>query len=546
MFNKLSDNEVFEKLIWYWMFPKSLDNIFTSLDYKDLVLRDVSNLNLVIPKKTNFKTTTYKQTRNNNAARYMWIPHPLWYTELSKCIRDNWEKIKAMTLKDNTNYEKISLITPRDNDEMRLIQLSKYDIETYQDTFRLVFNKSIPEDKNIIVNNQFLKKYVAKSDISNFFWSIYSHSISWAILWKREAKEKKFDKTLWPNKLDKASRILRNDETNWVPIWPDSSNIISELILSRVDAKLLRKWYVFVRYIDDYSCYCNSKEQAESFIQDLANELEKYELKINTNKTYIKSLPEEIQDVNFSKINEFVFPEEINSNNLSKVVDYLDMAVRISERNNEYAPFKYALIRLGNNLKIIEKDCYLHIIKYVGNICYIHPYLIDSIEKILWYWLEKFNNSREIRTYIRKLLTWIINEHIKLNKSDVITWCIYMAIKYSIKLDNYSVIKNRILKNLDSIPLLMFIIYSHINEYSLYSYDKVILKMDQEENWLLVYEYYKLVNEKWIKSSVAINEYKQFYDYLILNNISFLNNIIQSRLNWSPYAHEISAEDIPF
>lgn len=81
----LDKDKILNKLLLYWLFPISIDSIFSSKLFWKLVLSDITNINLTteedvrwkIKPKYYYSLLPYKITRNNNAPRYLWIPHPL-------------------------------------------------------------------------------------------------------------------------------------------------------------------------------------------------------------------------------------------------------------------------------------------------------------------------------------------------------------------------------------------------------------------------------------------------------------------------------------
>ncbi|WP_348983656.1 RNA-directed DNA polymerase [Idiomarina aminovorans] len=91
--------------------------------------------------------------------------------------------------------------------------------------------------------------------------------------------------------MDSSVRWCKRNETQGIPIGPGTSSIIVELILSEIDSKLREKNYLFERYVDDYTCYCESDIEAESFIIDLERYLSEFKLSLNLSKTNIKALP---------------------------------------------------------------------------------------------------------------------------------------------------------------------------------------------------------------------------------------------------------------
>ncbi|WP_429827442.1 RNA-directed DNA polymerase [Campylobacter concisus] len=126
------------------------------------------------------------------------------------------------------------------------------------------------------------KRYLVKADISNCFGSIYTHAIPRALIGKESAKQDRND-TKWYNEIDEKTRLLNYNETHGLLIGPHTSNLISEIILVAVYSVMSRK-YKYIRKINDYSCYIETKEKAEQFLLDLSQELKKFGLSLNNKK----------------------------------------------------------------------------------------------------------------------------------------------------------------------------------------------------------------------------------------------------------------------
>lgn len=100
--------------------------------------------------------------------------------------------------------------------------------------------------KSIINRNEEFAgyKYKLKIDIAHCYESIYSHSITWALVGKNIAK-KMYLGEIPKNSLyntgsdfDKLSAALKGNETNGIVVGPYSSRIISEIVLCRLDKEL--------------------------------------------------------------------------------------------------------------------------------------------------------------------------------------------------------------------------------------------------------------------------------------------------------------------
>ena len=109
------------------------------------------------------------------------------------------------------------------------------------------------------------KKYVVKTDISTCFPSIYTHAIPWALIGKSEAKSGIGNRN-WTNVIDKACQRCTNGQTHGILIGPHASNLISEIILTRVDQSMYDAGWRYVRAIDDFTCYVDCYDDARDLL----------------------------------------------------------------------------------------------------------------------------------------------------------------------------------------------------------------------------------------------------------------------------------------
>lgn len=139
-------------------------------------------------------------------------------------------------------------------------------------------------------------RYV-KTDIARFYPSIYTHSIAWAIVGKATAKanhQTKAFKTSFANKIDAAVRAGQEGQTIGIPIGPDTSRIISELVAIEIETDLLNglpDWRQrSVRYVDDMLVGIDETESEADILSKLTASLYEYELELNAGKTKINGL----------------------------------------------------------------------------------------------------------------------------------------------------------------------------------------------------------------------------------------------------------------
>lgn len=141
-----------------------------------------------------------------------------------------------------------------------------------------------------------LGRYV-RTDIARFYPSIYTHSISWAVYGKPFAKanyKSAAFKTSFGNYLDEAVRAGQEGQTIGIPIGPDTSRVISEIIAVEIETELqktLSNWmHRSVRYVDDMIIGIDDLESDADVLSKLSAALYEYELEINAGKTKLHGL----------------------------------------------------------------------------------------------------------------------------------------------------------------------------------------------------------------------------------------------------------------
>ena len=256
------------------------------------------------------------------------------------------------------------------------------------------------------------KFYRVKADISSFFPSIYTHSVPWALVGPDEAKANLLNKGLWYNQFDKAQQDLRRRETRGIPIGPATSNIISELILYEVDKVLRKSGYQFTRYIDDYECYCETREQAEQFIPDLERELRKYLLDLNARKVWTEELPLGFQAQWVIALRNPLPSKKKPSDR--DIMSFLDSAVDLQKRYPEGSVLKYAARTLANSKKF-DKDSATFFLEYLIAVA-VHTH---SVLPILCQIAKKYNIGSGLK------IDSVLKQAIKFQRSDAICWCLY-------------------------------------------------------------------------------------------------------------------------
>ena len=135
-------------------------------------------------------------------------------------------------------------------------------------------------------------RYVLQTDINNFYPSIYTHSIPWALHGKAHSQSHIGWNVLQGNNIDRLIQISQQKQTKGIPIGPDTSYLIAEVILSTLDRQLVSSiGSNYFRYMDDYEFAFKTHTQAETGLSAFQESLGTYELVANEAKTRIIELP---------------------------------------------------------------------------------------------------------------------------------------------------------------------------------------------------------------------------------------------------------------
>lgn len=505
IFKLLKKEQVNIKLLDYGLFAEKLTPIFQSRLYGKWIRKT----SLKTYKDRSFSCVSYRLTRNNNAPRIIEIPHPIAYFRLCEEIKINWKEI-IKKIGEIDDYAETSMVIPKPNNlNKRLVSMKSYDKRD--------------DEKFLILDKSFCKKYLVHIDIANCYPSIYSHSIPWALIGHQKAKENMNDSSKWYNKFDFAIRSMQRNETIGIPIGPDTSSLLSELVLSRIDKAL--EGYDYLRFIDDYRCYCKSQEEADEFIRKASRELEKFHLRLNPKKTKIIQLPTPI-DEDWVRLlrqysNKFLRKNKYKEKDINTLSEFIDLAIKLSKDNPGDSPIRYA-VKILSNKEYLDNRTLGFVIMYLSRLCFIYPYFIDVFDELL----ERNDKyiSKDIRELIESEINCLTKEHIKYSRSDVALWGVKLALRYSFVIKDFEVYSDQIIEDRDCLPTLLC--YFYAKEKKLKTIKKYFTLIEtlineklEDEWWIYIYELYR---ERPKKLEMKRIQYKEFYEEMRVGKVTFM------------------------
>lgn len=353
--------------------------------------------------RSGFDQIEYRTTRFNNILRLMHIPHPLPFARLCGCLRDNWGKLSYVCSNE------CSQIKPEEHADGRVYVVDEYES---LDVGRVVVMEKdrFPDELERHLDYSHGASYFVDADVSGCFPSIYSHAIPWALVGHEYSKNNR-SKDKWFNQLDILQRNMKRGETQGVPVGPATSNIMNEVILARVDEALAHN-YKFVRYIDDYKCYCKTREQADAFIRDLERELSHYLLTLNARKISITPLPVPSKAPWVTELTRRLpHGKRLNERD---VVDTLDTAVHLQRQHPEGSVVKYAARATSSRMSKRATPLFCN---YLLQLAFHYPIVLPILCDVA--------KRRDVDLDDDALAT-VLDRQILYRRSDMMCWTIYL------------------------------------------------------------------------------------------------------------------------
>ena len=492
--NEISKDEIYEGLLAHGLFADTLPPVFSSESFYDYCLGMNHSFNDI---EGNY--VYYESMRNTNVPRQIAIPNPMSYQKLCKFISDNWDKLQKHFQEKTENQKYI---------------VSRVHVRKMNNTkkiFKMNYKKwesdGSPESELLIG-----KKYIVQADISTCFPSIYTHSLSWALIGKENAKHKRNGNS-WFNRLDKLTSYCKNGETHGLIIGPHTSNLLSEIILTTIDNEL-NDWE-YTRNIDDYTCYVETHEKAQEFLIRLADELRKFDLILNHKKTKIIELPIAITKQwvrKFDNISTFFRKGKFDYKSAQA---YFDNAIEMMKDNEDNsAILNYAIKSLPyENMSENAKE---YCVKIVSHLCLLYPYLLKVIDEYIF---ERFNVPIE---EIKDFANLVYEQELKNKNYDGVCFAIFFALKYDFTIDSNYINANEAENSNSCIFRLLALLY--FAKHSIKSEKKALIDLaskiktnndDFGNNWIFVYE------------ALSQNKFSDEWKALKKNKISFLKEEYQ-------------------
>jgi len=275
--------------------------------------------------------------------------------------------------------------------------------------------------ENDLVSESYNYQFLLRTDVTNFYPSIYTHSIAWAIHTKEKVRIKgnrnAYNK-FFGLQLDRLCQNSNDGCTNGIPVGSAVSDLISEIILAAVDKKCSQDLdqfgikYIAVRFKDDYRFLCNSKDDADLILTKLQSALKEYNLVLNETKTDVQELPVGLfrsLTKEYEKLNELKeYP--INFKSFKKCYDTVLEINVLFPGTDVIDRFISDLTSKSYNLKLkLDSREVLKVLSLLIHLIDIRPKILPAILAVTEVMVKRYESNTTLTDRIIEIITNIYN-----------------------------------------------------------------------------------------------------------------------------------------
>jgi hypothetical protein len=358
-------------------------------------------------------------------------------------------------------------------------------------------------------------RYFLRTDINQFYPSLYTHSIPWALHGKAQAKAQ-MGRTLG-DRIDRAFRNQQDGQTIGVPIGPDASLVVAELVLAAVDEELARLKPRGFRYVDDYEVAFSTLAEAEDMLATLQGLLANYELNLNPRKTQIIEGPIGYDERWVVELGRFQFRDRTPATQLNDAIAFFSRAFELAKEHPQAAVLRYEAIVAQRWMFPNSgwRTFQALLLAVAANDPGTLPVLVVLLSR------HVIAGRLVNKTAVRRVLETIIERHAPLGHGSEVAWALWTAIQFEIDLP--AGVATRVAAMEDDVVALLALDASGQGRFPANALDLTTWRglvalpgALQDEHWLLAYESNR---KQWLQCQAVAGD--PFFSILEANQVSF-------------------------
>lgn len=407
-----------DDLIRKGYFPENLPPAFCS-DKIASSIANVSDGEWCSHSRRQVLPATYNASKRGLGRRTFSFVHPETIHDLAKFSSERWEQCQEFF--DRTPF---SISKPRYLEKgNRAIEISSYkELEVAR------------------LNRLAHYRYIAKTDISRFYHSIYTHAIPWAFHGKSVAKADRNSNSakVFFNRADHILRCGQDGQTVGIPVGPDTSRILAEVVATAIDLEFNKHCdapdFDLVRHVDDVWIGTHTQADAERVLWKYREAIREFELDVNESKTCIYSSdfqfgdrwPHELSSMLGTA---FELPHRQGSEHLRAALEY---AFQMAVRTADDGVLRY-VIRYIDRFDIGWSH-WASIEPFLKRAVVHFGHTVDYVTRVI-VWRHLTSNDLDISIW-SKILTATVARHGKTGNDSEVCWAIYACARLQLPISD--------------------------------------------------------------------------------------------------------------
>ncbi|WP_417482313.1 RNA-directed DNA polymerase [Maricaulis sp.] len=276
-------------------------------------------------------------------------------------------------------------------------------------------------------------RFVAKTDISRFYPSIYTHSIPWAFHGKQVSKRERrpTSSQVFFNRIDQVIQNGQDGQTVGIPIGPDTSRVIAEVVSTAIDVEFLASTedlnLATIRAVDDVWIGAETLSGVELGLSRYREAIRTFELDINDAKTQVFNGDFSFSDQWPSEM-EFKLEQALNRPDWQAAQwlrSFCEWVFREAVTRSDDGIIKYA-IRLIDRTHAAESH-WATINPFLKRCISHYGHSIDFVVRVLIWRQERFGDLDDAW---QPLLIRLLQTHGELGNDSEISWILYACIRF--------------------------------------------------------------------------------------------------------------------
>lgn len=447
--------------------------MFTSWDYGQAA----DTLSAPYSDKTWTAPGEFNLVKAGSLRRRLSIPHPFAQRSLARICAANWTELER-----HTQLSAISLTRPVPSSMDRSLEFcTPYGRRGFENLRRLG-----------------RARYTVVTDISDYYGSVYTHSIEWALDSKAAAKANLRSGSTRKNpslgaKLDAAVRNCQEGQTKGIAISPDTSLLISEVVMCALDVELETLLpgaaERCIRFMDDVMFAARSRAEAEDFLNTWETILGRYHLALNPRKTQITDGPPPPEQPWHVDLLQFRIRQTSERATTGDIYSFASKAFALARAYPEEAILGYAVKKI--HPKHLKKASWKAFEDFLYACAVAEPAAIDKVVRVLA--IASTIGQNIDRSRAAEVFNEICEHHAPLERGHQVTWAMAMLLVLGQELSEAAAQKISLMHDNSSLlTLFHFIDLKRVAGVTPDMTPAILRAEDSEahlsEDWLLGYE----------------------------------------------------------